>query len=495
MPVLMPPALPPSDQARFTELVRNASGIEVPAVRRAELDQAVAQSLASTGAADTDALYQLLAEERGRPALEALVESLTIGETHFFRNRPQFDALAGRILPALIERRRATRQLRIWSAGCASGEEAYSLAILVEALLPDLDQWRVLILATDINRQALAKAQRGVYSPWSFREVPPDVQGNFFAQRGRDFEIVPRLRERVTFAYLNLVEAGYPSLLNSTHTMDLILFRNVLIYFREATARQVVGRLHSVLAEGGWLVVGHADPSPGIFEQFAVHNFPGTVIYQKKMGLAPAPEPHVDAPRPAWATAPESPAASEPAATSRPAANNKPAALPALRDSFLEALDAWRRGRPDEALGLLAALAAAEPRLARAPYQAAKFQADRQQLAEAEALVEEALRREPLHAPAHYLHGLILQETNRPQPALAALRRCVYADSQFVLGHFALANLSAQQGQPDRARKAMDNVAQWLTGRARDELVAEGDGLTAGRLMELIAAQKELAAA
>src|SRR4051812_35417825 len=99
--------LTPADQARFGDLVRQASGIEVPEARQAELEQALRHALNESGAADLDGLHQHLAGPGGRPALEALVEALTIGETHFFRNRPQFEALAGRILPELIERRRA----------------------------------------------------------------------------------------------------------------------------------------------------------------------------------------------------------------------------------------------------------------------------------------------------------------------------------------------------------------------------------------------------
>src|SRR5262249_24082640 len=162
---------------------------------------------------DLDALYAQLASAEGRPALDELLEALTIGETHFFRNRAQFAALESHILPELIARRRDTRQLRVWSAGCASGEEPYSLAIAIERQLPDVADWQVLILATDINRQALEKARRGVYGAWSFREVPPEVQASYFIPRGREFEIVPRVRERVTFAYLNLAAEGYPSLL------------------------------------------------------------------------------------------------------------------------------------------------------------------------------------------------------------------------------------------------------------------------------------------
>ena len=507
-----PAPLRPADLARFGDLLRSASGLEVPEVRQPELEHAVQQALADTASTDTDALYHLLGEERGRPALDALVEALTIGETHFFRNRPQFEALTAHILPELIERRRGARQLRLWSAGCASGEEAYSLAILVECLLPDLDQWQVHILATDINRQSLAKAQRGVYSRWSFREVPPDIQGNFFVQRGRDYEIVPRLRDRVTFEYLNLVVDSYPSLLTRTVAMDLILFRNVLIYFREATTRQVVGRLHRSLADGGWLVVGHADTSPGVFEQFTVHNFPGTVVYQKTpAAAAPAggsvfPAFAVE-PLAAWGrfAAPASPAGDQPAGAPRPAPARPaaprvppsvpaPASEPALGDPYREALELWQRDQPEPALRLLKTRTASATQDAWAPYLAAKIQANRQQLSAAEALVEVALRRDPLLAAAHYLHGLILQETGRPEAALAALRRCVYAGPQFVLGHFALANLLVRVGQPERAQKSFDNVTRWLANRPRDEQVAEGDGLTAGRLTELIAAQKELAA-
>src|SRR5262245_26162029 len=127
-------SLSEADYVRFSDLVRRASGLEMLEARRSDLTQAVAQSLLQTASPDLDALYQLLSEERGRPALETLIGALTIGETHFFRNRPQFEALTRDILPDLIERRRTVRRLRLWSAGCSSGEEAYSLAILMECL-------------------------------------------------------------------------------------------------------------------------------------------------------------------------------------------------------------------------------------------------------------------------------------------------------------------------------------------------------------------------
>ncbi len=150
-----PTGLSESDYARFCNLVRSKSGLQVTEARRTELEQAVLSVLTETGSTNTDGLFSLLTARAGHPALESLIAAMTIGETHFFRNRPQFEALEQRILPDLIAQRRGVRRLRLWSAACASGEEPYSLAILLERLLPDLAEWNILILATDTNRHAL----------------------------------------------------------------------------------------------------------------------------------------------------------------------------------------------------------------------------------------------------------------------------------------------------------------------------------------------------
>jgi chemotaxis protein methyltransferase CheR len=184
------------DLDRFQDLVREVSGLELPAARRPDLRRAVERSLAATGLADADALHRHLRGAAGRAALEAFVGDLTVGETHFFRNRPQFEALERHILPEIIERRRATRRLRLWSAACSTGEEPYSLAMLVDRLLPDRSGWDVRILATDINRAALERARRGRYGAWSFREVPAEVASSFFVRRDGTFEVAGRIRER-----------------------------------------------------------------------------------------------------------------------------------------------------------------------------------------------------------------------------------------------------------------------------------------------------------
>jgi chemotaxis protein methyltransferase CheR len=490
-PVLMPARLSDADCARFQSVVRDASGIEIPVTRRADLERAVAQALAEGMFQDAAELLKLLEDRtalRRQPLLENLVTALTVGETHFFRNRPQFDALAETILPDLVARRRDVRRLRLWSAGCASGEEAYSLAILLDWRLPELRAWDVTLLATDINRHALEKAQRGLYGPWSFREVPAEIQHAYFLPRDRDLEVHPRLRERVTFGYLNLVSDAYPSLLTNTSGLDLILFRNVLIYFGEATARAVVGRMHAALAEGGWLVVGHADQSPTLFQPFAVRSFPGALAYHKSpVGSLPAAapsQPRLRTPKVGSATQ-----SGPPLPPGAPPIRSAPTPAP---DDCQRGLDLWQQGRPDEALRLLQSAAAANPANARAPYLAARIEANRLQLESAAHWLQMTLQRDALFAPAHYLHGLVLQEQGQLGAALDALRRCVFADPRFALGHYALACLFARQGQGARAARALANVAQLLAGLPRAELLSESDGLTVGQLLELVAAQKAL---
>lgn len=468
------------DYARFHHLVLETSGIDVPESRRRDLEKAVLQLLAERGSPDTEALFRLLAHEpAGRVALEALAGAVTIGETHFFRNRPQFEALERRILPDLIARRRDTRRLRVWSAGCATGEEPYSVAVLLQRLLPDLDEWHATILATDIDRVALESGRRGRYRQWSFRGMPAHLGTGWFTERDGVVEVRPQIRDRVTFDFLNLMDDVYPSFHTNTQAMDLILCRNVLMYFPERVARGVVDRLHESLAEGGWLVVGHTEPSQELFRRFQVHNLPGTVVYHKPGSPPSPPPPRRARPRPAASRA------RTPAPPSRPARGETPAPRPSAEEARAEAAALLQAGRLDEARLRLEALVASEPREVEAPYLLAKMAANRLEVDAASRWLDVALERSPVHAPSHYLRGLLLEEEGRRDAALHAYRRCLYADPGFVLGHFALAGVFRATGQHRRARTSLDNVERLVGDRERDEPVAESDGMTVGRLLEL----------
>src|SRR4051794_2511709 len=286
--------LSPQDQSRFRELVRQRAGIEIPDARLGDLEKGVRAALEQSGASGPEMLYDLLAEKgpRGIAAFEAMIPAVTINETHFFRNRPQMQALQNEILPELIRARSDSKRLRIWSAACSSGEEPYSLAIMVDRLLRNQPGWDVLIHGTDIDHQALERAHAGIYGNWSFREVPQDVKEEYFEQTDEHgFALSPRIKSMVKFSRLNLVDDLYPTAETQTDRMDLVICRNVLIYFREETIRRIVDRFHESLVDDGWLVVGHAEPSQEIFHRFAVKNFPGTIPSGKTRAAARAPKP------------------------------------------------------------------------------------------------------------------------------------------------------------------------------------------------------------
>lgn len=214
------------------------------------------------------------------------------GETYFFRDHGQFDLLRLRLLPKLIERRRQAKTLRLWSAGCASGEEAYSLAMLMDMLLPQHDDWEIFILGSDINETALAKARQGSYSQWSFRMAPPALKHRYFLHSRDEWRLIDRIRSMVTFRTVNLIGEAFPN--TQLQDMDLILCRNVFIYFSTATVAAVANKLAASLNPGGYLMTAHTELIGHRVHHLQSRMFAEGVVYQRVV-----PPPVTDLPKPA----------------------------------------------------------------------------------------------------------------------------------------------------------------------------------------------------
>src|SRR5882762_3654295 len=269
---------------RVSEFIARNTGLHFPSERRPDLRRGLAATAAEFGFADSARCADwLLSASLTRPQLHTLASHLTIGETYFFRERKTFDALAQRILPELICRRRGREQrLRLWSAACSTGEEPYSLAILVQQLLPDWRDWHVTILATDINERFLRKAVAGVFGEWSFRDSPSGFKERYFTPTpdGR-FEIAAEIKNCVTFAHMNLAQDRFPPPAIDANAMDVIFCRNVLIYFTASHARKLTKNLRHALVDEGWLAVSPSECSQALFSRFVAVNFPGSILYRK----------------------------------------------------------------------------------------------------------------------------------------------------------------------------------------------------------------------
>jgi chemotaxis protein methyltransferase CheR len=465
--------------ARFARFLAHATGLAFPAGRQAELARALEAVTEELGFADSTACMDWLQQHPpGRREVEILARHLTVGETYFWREPAVFAALEQHVLPELIEERRRSGNLtlRLWSAACCSGEEPYSLAILLARLLPDLKHWRLTILGTDINPHFLHRAERAHYLPWSFRQAPPWLQRNYFKPlEPAGFELLPRIRRLVSFRYLNLAEDSYPSPETNTSAMDLILCRNVLMYFEPAQIRQVLRKLWLSLAEGGWLVVGSAETSQALFAEFATVNFPDAVLYRKAPPALAAALPAVH-PLPASRPSP----IPRPAAAVRSAA--PPVAEPPAETSPYElALASYRRGDyrlAEQALAEGEQTAASKLLMAR-------IAANLGRLAEALHWCEQALEANKLDPGSHYLQAAILEEQGERVLAAEALKRALYLAPDFVLAHFALGNLARQLGR-SKADKHFDNALRLLQGYSPEQVLPESEGITAGRLAEII---------
>jgi chemotaxis protein methyltransferase CheR len=448
---------------RFRDLLRNRCGLDYPPSKRSDLLHSLNLALYDTGCADLETLYaEAVAGDR---LWEMLLSHITIGETYFFRHTAQFGALREYILPEIFARRMALRSLRCWSAGCATGEEPYSLAMLLCDLLPDLHTWHVSMLATDINRMFLARAEAGLYGAWSFRETPSDIRTRYFTTEGDRWRLHSQIRRMVRFMPLNLAEASYPTVGNGTCALDLILCRNVTIYFDAATTRQVISRFFQSLAPGGWLVVGHAEPQMSVYQQFEVHNFPDTIVYRKPLNAAVFafdPERGTTGATPLLRSSHAMPPA---AVESQPA---PPASVPAS----CAAQTALMPKEPPAGLILRA-----------------RQCADRGDWAAAEQHCLQILERDPLCRDAHYLLAQLHEHEGRFEAALAAYRRTVYLDRRFVLGMIGMAHVWRALGRSVEAQRSYRNALNQLTAQPANVAVPGADGLTYGELALVVRQQ------
>jgi chemotaxis protein methyltransferase CheR len=442
-------------QAR--DFISRHYGIHHPADRLADLDKKLTQIAQRLGYAHQYELIRtLLSGDLSGDKSQQLVEALTVGETYFFREPHAIEALLHAILPDIQQQQ--GRRLRLWSAGCASGEEPYSLAMALDSHCREPHQWDISILATDINQQSLQKAIQGNYTAWSFRTTPTHYkQRYFYPQTDGSFLLDSRIKQMVQFSQLNLAQHDYPSPANGTHQVDVIFCRNVLMYFSPQTITQIVERFSRSLTPNGWLIISQTECSHYFQQEFETIQIGQAFLFRKRN--TPTARPF-------------SPTLSDHAifnATPTQCTTNLspilPAALPSvLASTVLQPINKTS----DEFL------------------EQAKTFANQGRLEEACAQCQAALAKQKLNAYGHYLHAMILQELSRPEEAREALRRVLYLQPNMVMALYTLANLEQQQGHRREALRHFDNAFRIISVYEDDSLIPHSEGLSAGQLRELL---------
>jgi chemotaxis protein methyltransferase CheR len=456
------------------KFIQVRAGLVFPPSRQLDAEVCVRKTMDVVKIDDSRRFVQLI--EADESIFDMLITSLTVSETYFFREPRQFEFIRQHILPELQRERAPGAGLSFWSAGCASGEEAYSLAILLEQ--ERLAQ-RASILATDISGAVLTLARKASYNSWSFRGNSTDAMAQYFNRRNDRFVLKDRFRQRVAFKSLNLAVENYPSVASGTINIDLILCRNVLIYFDQDTVAGVARRLFAALAEGGWLITGPSDPPLWDHAPFETKVTEAGVLYRRSGEVA------------------SQPSFSDPARSvdriSRLALDDQPLAAKGAAPELAQVVpqpDPEQTLSPDSFDG-------EPPSSPEPPNDIALYASSIRLLADAGALhpaateAAAAIQAYPLAAELHYMHAIVLAGLGQFDEASASLRRVIYLDPSLAVAHFTLGSILGRSGAMADARRCYRNALALCAERPPQEFLRMAEGETAGRMAE--AARNQLA--
>ncbi len=266
---------------QFLQLIRRQTGISLRVQDRPHLIKKLlsrCRALNYHHPSQYLALLSNTASGESQREWQHLADLITTGESYFFRDQGQMNILRQHLLPDLIGRHQGDRTLRILSAGCSTGEELYSIAILLKELIPNTDQWQLNLVGYDLSPRAIAHAQAGVYSRWSFRGMDPILQRRYFRETGQGWAIDASFRQWVRFRCVNLLCPAEYDLLPTS--VDLIICRNVFIYFNSSAIRQILGTFVSLLRPHGYLLTGHTELQGQEISPLGILSYPESVVYQ-----------------------------------------------------------------------------------------------------------------------------------------------------------------------------------------------------------------------
>jgi chemotaxis protein methyltransferase CheR len=432
-------------------LIREATGNVIPPARFGFLDEVAQRRASATGHYGLGDYVRALAAHQIEGEWATLVSLVTIKESYFFRAPQQFDAILKQALPVLLRARSGTRHLRIWSAACARGEEPATLAMLL-AEEPSLTGWTWTIVATDLDDEALAGARLGLYGERAVSQVPPELLARWFTRRGKLFELDAGLRSRISYQSLNLAHAPFAL---PFAECDLVLMRNVLIYFRRPLQRWVVSQVAKLLSPEGYLFLGASETLWQIQDELESLDLGPCFAYRHRK-----PRPAAEPP-PAKRTAPRRVPPPEP---EKPAEERPRWTDPDPR--------AWSVGRaaaaPSPAPAPAAAPAAVPPDSAAERLVAAARDLAANRIEDARRTLDSALAADPSDPAAHALQGFLDDLCGRTEEAVHAYRAALYLDPALYQVRVLLADCLLRLGNRNRAEHEFREVLTLLaSGRER----------------------------
>lgn len=463
--------------ASFSGCLSKSIGLYYPEERWDELQKKLTPALPIFGFETlSECICWLLSKPLNKSQIDVLVDHLTIGETFFFRDLPMLNCLKKEVFPNIFKRHEKDRTITIWSAGCCTGEEPYSIAIILHQLLPQHENWKIIIKGTDINPVFLEKAKAGLYKKWALRNVSEEILKRYFFKKNEElYELIPAIRTQVEFCCSNLVEG------NLQGKMDLILCHNVLIYFSTKEINKIIEGFYKNLSDSGWLSVS-AIEAPFVKQpKFSLYHFDRAIFFKKEAPLPLAPA--------------LIPAQSKALTIRQPI--EEMAAVPRA-NQYERALSFYKKKNYQAVINLL------EPQLLAYEEKSNEKIEIKNYLQELILLIstysnqgelekglewcEKGLKREKLESKLHYMHALIKQEQREPAAAVASLKKAIFIDPYSVLAFYMLGSIEKEQGNREAARRALQIALKLCEKKSPIEslIIGEEEEFTVDSLKEHI---------
>jgi chemotaxis protein methyltransferase CheR len=432
--------------------------------------------------------------------MNLLANFLTIGETYFFREKKAIELFQTTIIPETFAAGKS-KNMRIWSAGCSSGEEPYTLAIVCREMFDNISDCAISIHATDISSRALQKAREGVYTPWSFRETPEFIKSRYFSESGKNFLLKPEIMKMVKFGSLNLATTDFDKN-PAFQMMDVIFCRNVLMYFSAEVIARVTEKFYNCLRPGGWLITSQVELNDEWFGAYKRVMFDNGIYYQKadknteNKTAVPATErrksglnPQKSDRRITLTPAPTFRAAKVEHATKSIIIKAQPT-VAELKEKVLNARALLAAAKYEQCVSVCQALIKKHGPDTGTAFLLAEALANAGRLDEAEQVMARITESDQAEAIHFFMYANILYELNRLDDAGKCLTKTLYLNPNHLAARFTRSKILLKMGENEAAAKETANLLRDLEQYSDEESLPFFEGLTAGRLRQTVHAMK-----
>ncbi|MCX5700512.1 MAG: hypothetical protein NTZ63_03115 [Candidatus Omnitrophica bacterium] len=479
--------IPENLKLSFKNIIKDRTGLYFKDYTLKDLESAILQRMIARKLDSPLSYYNVLSlSEDKEEEFRELLNILTVNHTYFFRNEPQFKILKDRLLPEIINSKLLNCAkdkkpvLRIWSAGCSTGEEPYTIAMLVSEYIADPENWDIEILATDASQVVLSKARKGIYSENSIKHIPTEYLERYFTlqQSGKDtqYAISSRIKNLVEFAFFNLMDEDYPM------GFDIIFCRNVVIYFETETTIKVMHKFYNSLNDLGYFFIGYSETLQFIQSKFKMF-IQDEAVYYRKQGEGVFPVATVVKKDRESVDEFLEEISRKQAIADLEAELKKTPASKKLEEVMAEAIKAIHLKDYDAALQFAEEAHSIDKRALDPYYISAEIHLSRGRLKEAKDKLAQALKINPMFAAAYYLLGCIYLEEEDVAGAKENFKKSMYIDKEFLLAHFYIAQAFKNEGRVDEAIREYRNTSKLLSSIDSQDIIPYSGGFNAATLM------------